>query len=289
MEPKPRRNLVPEPLDAAPRWMCPQHRLGLEERNGELLCPEGERFPIVAGIPRFVPRASYADAFGVQWKRFRRTQLDSHAGISNSRERAERCLGPALAEFPGVHVLEAGCGAGRFTEILLDHGASVTSVDLSEAVEANAENFPPSPRHRVAQADIRKMPFARRQFDVVFCLGVVQHTPDPEATIAALYEHVKPGGWLTFDHYTRDLSVITRFGQVARPIFKRLPPEKKLPYTERMVDRLLPLHKRLARYGRIVSRFSPVLSYYHGHPELSDDLQREWGILDTHDNLTDPS
>jgi len=188
----------------------------------------------------------------------------------------------------GQTILEAGCGAGRFTEVLLQiSGAHVTSVDMSEAVVANAENFPASERHRIAQADIRHLPFVPRSFDYVLCLGVVQHTPSPEETIHALWGQVKPGGWLVFDHYTWDLSRLTRVAQLWRRVFKRLPAEQKLPAVERMVDLLLPVHRRLRRYGRIVSRISPVLSFYHLYPDLSSELQREWAILDTHDTLTD--
>jgi hypothetical protein len=37
----------------------------------------------------------------------------------------------------------------------------------------------------------------------------------------------------------------------------------------------------------LLSRFSPLLTYYHAFPELSDQLQYEWAELDTHDSLTD--
>jgi len=43
--------------------------------------------------------------------------------------------------YHGNQVLEAGCGAGCFTEILLERGAYVTSIDSSEAIEANQEKF----------------------------------------------------------------------------------------------------------------------------------------------------
>ncbi len=36
----------------------------------------------------------------------------------------------------------------------------------------------------------------------------------------------------------------------------------------------------------LLSRLSPVLCYYHAYPDLSDELQREWALLDTHDSLT---
>jgi 2-polyprenyl-3-methyl-5-hydroxy-6-metoxy-1,4-benzoquinol methylase len=261
-------------------------------------CSAGHAFPIVRGIPRFVPSDPYAESFGRQWNRFLRTQLDSHTGLGISEERVLRSMGLAgpssggIPQLRGQTVLEVGCGAGRFTEILLKHGAVVVSVDLSSAIEANAANFPPGPDHRVAQADVRTLPFGRCQFDGVFCLGVVQHTPDPEETIAALYEQVRPGGWLAIDHYAISPSSWTWLGvHAARQVVRRLPLERRLPTVERIVDRLLPVHAAVARRGRgaaqLLSRLSPVLSYYHIYPQLSDQLQREWAVLDTHDALTD--
>src|SRR5204863_4649230 len=174
-------------------------------------------------------RRNYADAFGLQWKAFRKTQLDSYCGTNISLRRARRCIGPEawafLQDHPGSEVLEVGCGAGRFTEILLATGARVTSVDMSSAVEANQENFPQDARHRIFQADVRHLPFAPEQFDVVFCLGVVQHTPDSEETIARLYEQVRPGGWLVIDHYTYTLSEFSKSALLFRLVLCRVPPE----------------------------------------------------------------
>jgi hypothetical protein len=60
-------------------------------------------------------------------------------------------------------------------------------------------------------------------------------------------------------------------------------------FTERLVDTMLPLHKRVAhsRARSIVGRLSPVLTHYATYPQLDDDLQRQWALLDTHDSLTD--
>jgi hypothetical protein len=65
-------------------------------------------------------------------------------------------------------------------------------------------------------------------------------------------------------------------------------PGRGLELTEKLVDRFLPMHKGAGRVQRLlVSRVSPVMAYYHLLPELSDELQREWALLDTHDSLTD--
>jgi SAM-dependent methyltransferase len=219
-----------------PQWHCPIHREPLRDSGAILACPEGDNVQRISGIPRFVTNSYYADAFGVQWNRYKRTQFDSYTGATMSRDRALRCIGEELwRELEGKQVLECGCGAGRFTEALLGNGAYVTSIDLSDAVDANHENFPQNERHRVAQADVLQLPFAPRQFDVVFCLGVIQHTPNPEQTINCLYEQVKPGGTLVIDHYTYDFSWFTKTAPLFRLYLKRLPPAEGIRWTEWLV------------------------------------------------------
>jgi SAM-dependent methyltransferase len=241
-----------------------------------------------------IPSAeTYADAFGLQWNVYRKTQLDSFTGMPSSLTRARRCLGEEawnlLGRQSGTDVLEVGCGAGRFTEVLLQAGARVTSVDLSSAVDANQESFPQNERHRILQADVLHLPFAPQQYDIVFCLGVIQHTPSPEATIERLYDQVRPGGWLVIDHYTYNLSWYTKTAPLFRMVLKRMSPAAGLKWTQRLVNLFFPLH-RAARHSfvaqALLSRVSPVWSYYHRIP-LSDDLQRQWSLLDTHDALTD--
>ncbi len=274
-----------------PMWHCPVHQEALLQRQGILQCPAGDTFPMRDGIPRFVSGSGYAAAFGLQWKKYRRTQLDSYSHTTISEDRVRRCLGEELwRELAGKQVLECGCGAGRFTEVLLARGALVTSLDLSEAVDANMENCPASDSHRGAQADILRLPFAPRQFDVVLCLGVIQHTPNPEETIMRLAEQVRPGGWLVLDHYTHSLSYYTKSSLLLRPFLKRLSPAQGLKWTERLVKLFQPAHKKVRRIHAaqiILSRLSPILTYYHALPELDNELHREWSLLDTHDSLTD--
>jgi SAM-dependent methyltransferase len=167
----------------------------------------------------------------------------------------------------------------------------LTSIDLSSAVHANVANCPQSDRHRVVRCDINALPFAAGTFDLVICLGVIQHTPDPESTIARLFRQVRPGGWLVIDHYSPSLKYYTKFGALAlRPMIKRLPRPTSLKVTAALVKVFLPFH-RAARHHWLaqaaVSRVSPVLTYYRAHPELNDEHQYEWALLDTHDSLTD--
>jgi 2-polyprenyl-3-methyl-5-hydroxy-6-metoxy-1,4-benzoquinol methylase len=282
-----------------PEYVCPvDHRkLEPDASGSRLACGAGHSFAVRDGIPRLLENAqSYADAFGEQWKQYRRTQLDSYTRTSYSKDRLRRCFGETLwarlQEAEPIHVLEAGCGAGRFTEVLLGtRAALVTSTDLSAAVEPNQQNFPQSERHRIAQCDINRLPFAPDQYDIVMCLGVVQHTRDPERTIADLYRQVKPGGWLVIDHYRHALSTYTKVtAALIRPVLKRLPPERGVAATKALTRWFFPLHRAVRHVTplqMLLSRVSPILTYYHVLPQLSDRLQYEWSELDTHDSLTD--
>lgn len=249
--------------------------------------------PVVGGIPRFVDSSNYANSFGLQWKAFQKTQLDSYTGLPISHNRLIRCLGGSLEVVRGKSVLEVGCGAGRFTEILLSAGARVFACDLSVAVEANRANCSGEARYFVCQADVRRLPSAPFSFDVVLCIGVIQHTPNPEETISALASQVKPGGLLVIDHYARDYPVnLSR--RVLRSLLLRLPPATSKSVAIALSRSLLPLHKifwserrGVWRIRRMLRKLSPLIDYYDAYPQLGPKLLSEWAILDTHDTLTD--
>jgi SAM-dependent methyltransferase len=283
---------------------CPAHMELLTNGNSHeakgfgsdlLICPKGCQFPFVDGIPRFVHSRNYANAFGKQWNLFRKTQLDSYTGTRISRERLERCLGRSVETLRGRDVLEAGCGAGRFTELLLIAGARVFACDLSEAVEANWENCRKYPNYFVCQADIGRLPISPEQFDVVICLGVIQHTPSPEETIKALCSHVKLGGLLVMDHYSKGYP-LSSTRRVLRSFLLGRSRRFGMKFCHTMVQLLWPVHRILwvlrglpgiVKARGLFLRVSPLVDYSESYSQLGTQLLREWAILDTHDTLTD--
>jgi 2-polyprenyl-3-methyl-5-hydroxy-6-metoxy-1,4-benzoquinol methylase len=272
-----------------PKFFDRKQQLFYTQQNNQLTC--GHKVVTIKDqIPRFVDSGSYASLFGDQWKEYKKTQLDSYSGLPITANRLNRCLGELSNSLKGKTVLEAGCGAGRFTEILLNKGAQLVSSDLSNAVEVNQENFPQNEDHLVIQADINDMPFADESFDVVVCLGVIQHTPDSEQTIENLYKLVKKGGTLVIDHYSFNRSHYFRMAPFYRNKLKKKTAEETIPYTQHLVKKFLPWHKKFSG-NRIMSvmlnRISPVISYYRAFPQLNDKQQEEWAMLDTHDSLTD--
>jgi len=238
---------------------------------------------------------NYASSFGLQWNEYRTTQLDSFTKVPISRSRLERLMGGSPNILKGKRVLEAGCGAGRFTEIMLQSGAQVFGADISSAVEANYANCSKYPDYFVCQADILNLPVHPGSFDIVVCIGVIQHTPEPEKTMAALCSYVKPGGLLVMDHYTYGYP-ITLSRRLLRTFLLRMSPVFSLRFCKGLTALLWPFHRllwklrKLPLMGPVRGLFlmlSPVVDYYDAYPQLGTELLKVWATLDTHDTLTD--
>lgn len=258
-------------------------RLAGEER---LLCSSCQRaYPIVRGIPRFVPSDNYASNFGFQWNQFRKTQLDSASGVPISRGRFARETRWSAAQLAGKLVLDAGCGAGRFAEIALSLGAEVVAIDYSDAVDAAGANLGDNPRLHVVQADIYHLPFRPSTFDFVYSLGVLQHTPDAWAAIRALAEQLKPGGEIAVDFYLRRWTNLLLPKYWLRPFTRRMPAQRLFSILQKRVPGMLRLSRQLRRIplvGRYAAYFVPVANYAGVYP-LNEQQLVEWALLDTFD------
>lgn len=277
--------------------VCPVHHTGLGFNLDlqEYQCYQGCRYPVVRQIPRFTTSEDYAKAFGAQWKAFRRTQLDSYTGLSITRDRLTRCLGDSLDIVNGKKVLEAGCGAGRFTELLLNSGAKLFACDLSTAVEACYQNIGESPNLFLCQCSLLNLPVRQEQFDIVICLGVIQHTPNPEQTMISLCAQVAPDGLLVMDHYTHGYPV-TPIRVWLRRFLTKHTPDFSIKFCRVMVVILWPFHRLLwcikdipllRKVRKFFLYWSPIVDYHDAYTGLKPDLLRAWAILDTHDTLTD--
>jgi len=280
-------------------FICPETKSNLSLKEDHYLSEEGLKYPIVNNIPRFVNKNNYALSFGLQWNKFRKTQLDSFTGTTLTRDRLYGICKGNLEIFNEKNVLEIGCGAGRFTEIMLQHHAKVWAVDLSNAVEANYKNFCGNLNYQVLQADLQKLPFKENTFDIVTCIGVIQHTLNPEETIKTLTKYIKPGGLLLIDHYAKDYPY-TLSRKICRRILLFLPYRLRFPLSKYMVILMWPLHKvvwkislrwvksnRGERVRKFFLRMSPVVDYHTVYSALNNKQLFEWAILDTHDTLTD--
>ena len=274
-----------------------QHRLNLQEgaleeqgdiKEGALTCVATcPTVPIRGSVPRFVPDSGYSQNFGEQWNHFRRTQIDKFNGTDLSKERFYSGTGWSPAELKGAKILEAGCGAGRFTQIMVDAGAQVYSVDLSSAVDACFVNNGPRENLCVVQADLCRIPFRHHSFDKVFCYGVLQHTPDPHASFMSLIPFLKPGGDLAVDVYLKGWALEPyKSKYLYRPLTTRVPRHLLFRFLQWYIPKWLPVDtfiKRLPLVGRVLGMLIPCWNYHY--LPLSRQQKTEWGILDTFDAL----
>jgi SAM-dependent methyltransferase len=185
-------------------------------------------------------------------------------------------------EMRGARILEAGSGAGRFTEVLVSTGADVYSFDYSSAVEANAANNGANGNLRLFQADIFAIPLREQWFDHVLCIGVLQHTPDPKRAFLSLARHVKPGGDLVIDVYRRSLAARLQWKYLLRPMTRRMNAERLYRMVNAAVPALVLPTRWLRRIGgRVGARLSPIVEY--SRLGLTPEENVQWAILDTFD------
>ena len=149
-------------------------------------------YSIVNNVPRLLDGfENYTKSFGFEWNIFQKTQLDSYTSLPISQSRIFNITGwNETDNLTCKNILEAGSGAGRFTEILLKTGANLYSFDYSDAVDANYRNNQGDDHLVLFQADINNIPFKNDCFDYVFCIGVLQHTPDPKKAFFSLSDKV---------------------------------------------------------------------------------------------------
>ena len=256
--------------------------------DGWLVSKDGQkRYPVLAGIPRFVAKSNYADNFGMQWNHFRKTQLDSQSGLPVSTNRFWEATGWSPEVMKNEWVLDAGCGAGRFAEVALLAGAKVVALDFSSAVDACYANLKHHPHLYVVQGDIYALPFAPKTFAFVYSLGVLQHTPNVANAFAALPQMLREGGRLCADFYWKRFRTMMHAKYLFRPITTRMRQPLLFELLERWVPSLLRMSQLLGRVpllGQVLKRIVPVADYTDRFP-LSEKQLKEWALLDTFDML----
>ena len=104
-------------------------------------------------------------------------------------------------------VLDIGCGGGILAEAMAHHGAKVTAIDKAEASLAVAKLHLLESKLNISYIDSTAESFAAdkpEQFDVVTCLEMLEHVPDPASVVAACRRMVKPGGLVFFSTINRN-------------------------------------------------------------------------------------
>ena len=257
--------------------------------EGELFCTSCKAiFPVSNGIPRFVEPDNYASSFGYQWNLFRKEQIDSHNGTTLSADRFWPETGWTKESLKGKWILDAGCGAGRFLDVSSRADADVVGIDISSAIDAAKENLEGRENVHFVQASIYELPFREATFDHVYCIGVIQHTPDRDQSLRSIAEMVKPEGRLAVTIYPRKPWTKLFSKYWLRPVTKRMRKETLLKLIQAVMPVAFPVTNVLFRIPVLGKGFMfaiPVANYVH-ETQLNSKQRYDWAILDTFDMLS---
>lgn len=189
--------------------------------EGTLKCKCGQEFPITKGIPRILLNKNNikkAECFEFEWKRYK--------GMSFEEEK--RCLMKRFVEgedfFKDKIVLDVGCGMGRYVNVVSKLGAKeVVGIDIIRSVDV-AYSFTKELKNvNFIQADILNLPFKKEAFDIVYCLHVLHHTPNPYESFNSLPPLVKKDGTLAVWVYGYWGPVKETINKSLRAITTRIP------------------------------------------------------------------
>jgi 2-polyprenyl-6-hydroxyphenyl methylase/3-demethylubiquinone-9 3-methyltransferase len=112
------------------------------------------------------------------------------------------------AALPGKRVLDVGCGGGILSESMSARGADVLGIDLADkplrVAQLHALESGARVRYRPVSAE-ELAEEAAASFDIVTCMEMLEHVPDPDSTVAACAALARPHGWVFFSTINRNL------------------------------------------------------------------------------------
>lgn len=166
-------------------------------------------------------------------------------------------------------VLECGPGSGFNTKFIAENcPGDVFALDISAAAFTTFDNTRHLPNCTVVQADLMEAPFVDESFDFIIADGVLHHTPDTRAAVAALYRKLSPGGQFFFYVYKKMGAVRQYTDAHIRENFMIRSPEECYAACEGLTD----LGRELSRLNAKITLEKPIPVL--GIPAGTHDVQR---------------
>lgn len=245
---------------------------GEEILEGSLACERCDQaYPVLRGVPRFVEADAYVDAFSYEWQIHRRTQFDSETRRASLEDFGKKVDMPTTG-LAGKLVLDAGCGTGRYADVLKESGAEIVCVDYSQAIDVAHENLSAFPNIHMIQADLFKLPLKDGVFDYIYSVGVLHHTPDTRKAFRRLVPKLAPEGRISIYVYPSYDRLYRFLTNLYRKVTTRLP--ARLLY--QLCKIAIPLHyvEKIPVIGRVVGILLPTAAVYE---------DPRWRVLNTFD------
>lgn len=238
-------------------------------QEGTLSSPAGRSYPIIRGIPRFVPGSLYEESqeivsdsiqtgrsFGKIWREGANRSLGNNGAERKLLEEQflallgiNRVQGLSDLLSDGMNCLDAGCGVG-WSEYLFNTNANVNrfAVDLSLSVEVARERTRERSNVCIVQADLLRLPFQEAFFDLIFSNGVLHHTENPKKAFESLCRHLKSGG------------LIAVYVYCVKPLLREtIDRELRSITTEMSYEECLRFSDQITKFGKALARIQEPL------------------------------
>lgn len=264
-------------------FICPKTGQALELKDGTMSdghvaegslatgAPDGQQYPIVNGVPRFVEwegmesdQKDTVDAFAYKW-----TQIKTYAFEEKTKRNREQWFfdrfgfengDSDVKEFlaPYGTALEAGTGTGVDTDMLArNFEGKVYGIDISSAIDTAFDRFKGRHNIHLAQADIGCLPFRPESFGVIVCDQVLHHTPEPRQNFTKLVKLLAPGGRMLLYLY-----------KVKAPIREFCDDHLRDIHTHSSLEECLDFCRKMTRLGKMLSDLNVNINIEDDIPEL---------------------
>jgi len=186
-----------------------------------------------------------------------------------------------LEDFKDKEILECGCGGGQHTSFIAPFAKNITSVDLNTTDIAKERNKD-FKNIDFVEADIAKMDLGKK-FDIVFSIGVVHHTDEPDKTFENMKKHTKPGGKTIVWVYSEEGNSLVKYGvEPARKIFLKNMNRKNLLKLSKFTTAIL--YMPVYTLYKLPLKFLPFYEYFDNFRKMSF----ERNTLNVFDKLNAP-
>lgn len=225
------------------------------ERQALFFRDRKSSYPVINGIPRFVPEEFYHEgaspstdevqtgqSFGDKWR-------NSRSQLLGSTEFDRRSLGEQFLAMLGCTSMEelkelfnttqitlnAGCGVA-WSEYLFDLNRNTERhcVDISPSVEVARKKTAHMPNVTVSQASVFELPYPDGTFDICYSCGVVHHTPDPKRAVLEIGRKVALGGIFGIYIYNKKPFVRELCDQEIRKVTTKMSYHECMDFSRRM-------------------------------------------------------
>ena len=279
-------------------------QVGEQIQEGIFRLPDGQWFPIIAGVPCFLTEGLRPDhrefasrhhlsqpsggfisdrdaeqnktnaTFSDKWRRFKRYGLEpAHQDFLFEWYRKKLGL-TTRDELAGFYagkraILEVGPGSGFNSRFMAENtSGQLVALDISDAAYTTYENTQHLKNCHVVQADLMAAPFSDNGFDFIIADGVLHHTPNTRLAVEALLRKVAPGGQFYFYVYKK-MGPARQFCDAhIRSHFTQLSPEECYTACEGITE----LGRELSRLNVKVTLEKPIPVL--GIPAGEHDVQR---------------